>query len=109
MLTVGFGGVGALPSANKRFFLGVPRSQRWCRRPALVCGRGAGLSAAVSVGPGTVGLPTDTEYSRVGSSTWICPTSIVSTRIEVELVDVYGDQPNSSDWGPNRTRLELSM
>ena len=27
------------------------------------------------VGPRTMGLPTGTEYSRVGSSTWICPTS----------------------------------
>ena len=41
------------------------------------------------VRPGTAGLLTDAEYSRVGSSTWICPTSIVSTRIRVELVDVH--------------------
>ena len=27
------------------------------------------------VRPGTVGLPTGTEYSRVESSTWLCPTS----------------------------------
>ena len=27
------------------------------------------------VGPGTPRLPTGTEHSRVGSSTWLCPTS----------------------------------
>jgi len=40
------------------------------------------------VRPGTAGLLTGAEYSRVGSNTWICPTSSVSTRIGVELVDV---------------------
>ena len=39
------------------------------------------------VRPETAGLPTGTEYSRVGSSTWLCPTSFVSTQIGVELVD----------------------
>ena len=43
------------------------------------------------VGPETAGLPTSTEYFRVGSSTWICPTSFVSTRIGVELVDGLGN------------------
>ena len=40
--------------------------------------------------PGTAGLPTGIECSRVGDSTWICPTSFVSTRIGVELADVLG-------------------
>ena len=61
------------------------------------------LSGQACVRPGTAGLPTGSEYSRVGSSTWICPTSFVSTRIGVELVDILGNQPNSSDWDPNRT------
>ena len=43
------------------------------------------------VRPGTIGLSTGTEYSRVGSSTWLCPTSFVSTRIGVELVDGLGN------------------
>ena len=41
------------------------------------------------VRPGTVGLLIGAKYSRVGNSTWICPTSIVSTRIGVELVGVH--------------------
>ena len=44
-----------------------------------------------SVRPGTVGLPTGTEHFRVGSGTWIRPTSFVSTRIGVELVDLLGN------------------
>ena len=43
------------------------------------------------VRPGTAGLLTGAEYSRVGSSTWICPISIVSTRIGVEPVGVRGN------------------
>ena len=43
------------------------------------------------VRPGTAGLPTGAECSRVGKSTWICPTSFVSTRIGVELVDILGN------------------
>ena len=39
--------------------------------------------------PGAAGLLTDAEYPRVGSSTWICSTSIVSTRIGVELFGVH--------------------
>ena len=38
---------------------------------------------------GVAGLLIGVEYSRVGSSTWICPASIVSTRIGVELVGVH--------------------
>ena len=49
------------------------------------------------VRPGTVGLFTGAEYSRVGSNTWIRPTSFVSTRIGVELVDALGNKPNLSD------------
>ena len=55
------------------------------------------MHSAPTVRPGTAGLPTGTEYSRVGNSTWICPTSLVSTRIGVELVDILENQPNSSD------------
>ena len=40
---------------------------------------------------GTTGLLTSVEYSRVGSSIWICPTSFVSTQIGVELVDSLGN------------------
>ena len=49
------------------------------------------------VRPGTAGLLTGVEYSRVGSSTWICPTSLVSTRIGVELVEVQGNYPTYSE------------
>ena len=45
------------------------------------------LEKEVRVRPGTTGLPMGTEYFGVGSSTWLCPTSFVSTRIGVELVD----------------------
>ena len=41
------------------------------------------------VRPGTAGLLTGAECSRAGSSTWICPASIVSTRIGVELIGVH--------------------
>ena len=47
--------------------------------------------ARVLVRPRTMGLLIGVEYFRVGSSTWICPTSIVSTRIGVELVDGFGN------------------
>ena len=50
-----------------------------------------------SVRPGVVGLLTGVEYSRVGISTWICPTSIITTRTAVGLVDVQENQPTSSD------------
>ena len=43
------------------------------------------------VKPGAAGLLTRTEYFRVGSSTWLSPTSFVSTRIGVELVDGLGN------------------
>ena len=43
------------------------------------------------VRPGTTGLPTGIEYPRVGTSTWLCPTSFVSTRIRVEPVDGLGN------------------
>ena len=49
------------------------------------------LSDSAVVTTGTAGLLICTEYSRVGSSTWICPTSFVSTRIGVELVAVHGN------------------
>jgi len=45
----------------------------------------------LAVRPGAAGLLTGVEYFRVGSSTWICPTSNVSTRIGVELVGVLGN------------------
>ena len=50
-----------------------------------------------AVRPGTTGLSSGTEYSRIGSSTWLCPTSFVSTRIGVELVDVQGNYPTHSE------------
>ena len=40
---------------------------------------------------GAAGLLIGVEYSRVGSSTWICPTSTITTRIAVGLVDVQGN------------------
>ena len=40
---------------------------------------------------GVAGLLIGVEYSRVGSSTLVCPTSSVSTQIGVELVDVHGN------------------
>ena len=49
------------------------------------------LNVQAYVRLGAAGLLTGMEYSRVGSSTWICPTSIVSTQIGVGLVDVYGN------------------
>ena len=49
------------------------------------------------VRPGAAGLLTGMEYSRVGSRTWLCPTSFVSTRIGVELVDVQGNYPTHSE------------
>ena len=49
------------------------------------------------VRPGAAGLLTGVEHSRVGSSTWLCPTSFVSTRIGVELVDVQGNYPTHSE------------
>ena len=48
-------------------------------------------SGEVVVRPGVVGLLMGVEYSRVGSSTWVCPTFTVSTRIGVELVGVLGN------------------
>ena len=45
----------------------------------------------LAVRPGAVGLLTGVEYFRVGSSTWICPTSTATTRIVVGLVDVQGN------------------
>ena len=38
-----------------------------------------------SVRPGAAGLLTGVEYSRVGSTAWVCPTSTVTTRTVVEL------------------------
>ena len=79
---------------------GVERVRRRAtplRALARLQGGGLGGGAGEDVGPGTAGLPTGTEYSRVGSNTWICPSSIVPTRIGVELVGVLGNQPNSSD------------
>ena len=38
---------------------------------------------------GVAGLLIGVEYSRVGSSTRVCPTPTVSTRIGVELVNVH--------------------
>ena len=43
------------------------------------------------VKPGAAGLLTRMEYSREGSSTWLRPTSFVSTQIGVELVDGLGN------------------
>ena len=40
------------------------------------------------VRPGAAGLLTGVKYSRVGSSTWIRLTSIVTTRTTLGLVDV---------------------
>ena len=39
----------------------------------------------VIVRPGAAGLLTGVKYSRVGNSTWIHPTSTVTTRTAVEL------------------------
>jgi len=38
-----------------------------------------------AVRPGATGLLTDMEYSRVGSTAWVRPTSTVTTRTAVEL------------------------
>ena len=46
------------------------------------------INKVYNVRPGAAGLLTGVEYSRVGSSTWICPTSNVSTRIGVVLIGV---------------------
>ena len=72
-------------------------STRWTSSEVLnACGtqlwRARGL-----VRPGAAGLLTGMEYYRVGSSIWLCPTSFVSTRIGVELVDGLKNQPNLSD------------
>ena len=40
---------------------------------------------------GAIGLLITMEYSRVGSSTWLCPTSFGSNQIGVELVDGLGN------------------
>ena len=37
------------------------------------------------VRPGAAGLLMGVEYSRVGSTAWVCPTSTVTTRTAVEL------------------------
>ena len=50
-----------------------------------------GLDHEQIVKPGAAGLLTRTEYSRVGISTWQCPTTFVPTRIGVELVDGSGN------------------
>ena len=42
------------------------------------------------VRPGAVGLLAGMEYSWVVSNSWVCPTSFISTRIGVELVDILG-------------------
>ena len=47
--------------------------------------------ASLTVRPGATGLLIRMEYSRVRSSTRLCPTSFVSTRIGVELVDGLGN------------------
>ena len=41
----------------------------------------------LAVGPGTAGLLTDMEYSRIRDSTWYVSYPIVTTRIGVELVE----------------------
>ena len=60
-------------------------STRWTSSEVLnACGtrlrRARGL-----VRPGAAGLLTGMEYSRVGSTTWVRPTSTVTTRTTVEL------------------------
>ena len=59
--------------------------------------------------PGQQDCPRARNILEVENTTWIHRTSLVSTRIGVELVDILGNQPNSSDWDPNKTRLGLSM
>jgi len=49
------------------------------------------ILAPHGVRPGAAGLLTGMKYSGVGSSTWISPTSAVTTRIAVGLVDVQGN------------------
>ena len=47
-----------------------------------------------SVRPGVAGLLIDTEYSRVRDSTLMYLTSLVTTRIGVELAVVQGKLPD---------------
>ena len=60
-------------------------------------GGGGGMEAAAAVRPGSAGLLTGVEYSRVGSTAWVHPTSTVTTRIAVELVYVQGNYPTHSE------------
>jgi len=45
------------------------------------------LISTTPVRPGTAGLLTDMEYSRIRDSTWYVSYPIVTTRIGVELVE----------------------
>ena len=47
------------------------------------------------VKPGAAGLLTGVEYSRVRDSAWMYLTSLVTTCLEVGLVDVQGNFPTS--------------
>ena len=49
------------------------------------------------VRPGAVGLLTGVEYSRVGSTAWVHPTSTVTTRTTVELARVQENYPTHSE------------
>ena len=50
-----------------------------------------------SVRPGAAGLLTGMEYSRVGSTTRICPTSTLTTHTKVGLAKVQGNYPTHSE------------
>jgi len=47
----------------------------------------SGCGIPVLVGPGAAGLLTGVEYSRIKDSAWNIPYCIVTTRIEVEVVE----------------------
>ena len=66
-------------------------STRWTSLEVLNTCRTRLRRALELVRPGAAGLPTGIEYLRVGSSTWLCPTSFISTRTGVELVNNLGN------------------
>ena len=66
-------------------------STRWTSSEVLNACRTRLRRARGLVRPGAAGLLTGVEYSRVGSTTWVRPTSTITTRTSVELAYVQGN------------------
>ena len=72
-------------------------STRWTSSEVLRACRTRLRRARGLVRPREAGLLTGPEYSRVGGTAWVHPTSTITTRTAVELARVQGNYPTHSE------------